>query len=406
MTADTATPPAPPPPTPADTAPAFAAALPWVGLVGLLFFVNYGSRAMLAPLLLSMEADLGLDHAQATRLLFLMACGFTASLAASAFLLSRVTPRRMAAVSCMATGAVLMGMAAVRDHATARYMFVLMGLAAGLYFPAGMATLGTLARQRDWGKAVSIHELGPNLSFVAVPLLAEAGLRVTDWRGVLLAVGVAGMLTGIVFAWVGRGGRTLAEPPSVRGFAGVLRSPLTWLFAWLLAVGVAGEYAVFSVLPLHLVDGMGLAPSTANGLLAASRVITPFAALAGGWVADRMGARRAIAACLALTGTALLAMAVPSAAVVTAGMTVQGAMTAFIFPAIFKELARCWPAGYQPTVLCIATPASSLLGTGAAPALLGLVGQTWSFGTGFALLGLLALASIIPLRLLPPEPGR
>ncbi|NHZ45161.1 MFS transporter, partial [Nitratidesulfovibrio liaohensis] len=203
MTADTATPPAPPPPTPADTAPAFSAALPWVGLVGLLFFINYGSRAMLAPLLLSIEADLGLDHAQATRLLFLMACGFTVSLAASAFLLSRVTPRRMAAFSCMATGAVLMGMAAVRDHATARYMFVLMGLAAGLYFPAGMATLGTLARQRDWGKAVSIHELGPNLSFVAVPLLAEAGLRVTDWRGVLLAVGVAGMLTGIVFAWVG-----------------------------------------------------------------------------------------------------------------------------------------------------------------------------------------------------------
>lgn len=405
MTADT-TSPAAPPAMQADTAPSFAAALPWVGLVGLLFFINYGSRAMLAPLLLSIESDLGLDHAQATRLLFLMACGFTVSLAASAFLLSRVTPRRMAAFSCMATGAVLMGMAAVRDHATARYMFVLMGLAAGLYFPAGMATLGTLARQRDWGKAVSIHELGPNLSFVVMPLLAEAGLRVTDWRGVLLAVGVAGMLAGMVFAWVGRGGRTLAEPPSIQGFAGVLRSPLTWLFAWLLAVGVAGEYAVYSVLPLYLVDGMGLAPSTANGLLAASRVITPFAALAGGWVSDRMGARRTITACLALTGVSLLVMAVPSTLVVTAAMTVQGGMTAFIFPAIFKELARCWPAARQPTVLCIATPVSSLLGTGAAPALLGLVGQTLSFRAGFALLGLLALASIIPLRLLPPEPGR
>ncbi len=399
-------PPNTPPEISGDTAPAFAAALPWVGLVGLLFFVNYGSRAVLAPLLLPLEADLGLNHAQATRLLFLMACGFTVSLAASGFLLSRIAPRRMAAFSCMATGAVLMGMSFVHDHATARYMFVLMGLAAGLYFPAGMATLGSLARQRDWGKAVSIHELGPNLSFVAVPLLAEAGLRVTDWRGVLLAVGVVGMLTGIVFAWIGRGGRTMAEPPSVRGLSGVLRSPLTWLFAWLLAVGVAGEYAVYSVLPLHLVDEMGLAPGSANGLLAASRAVTPFAALAGGWVADRMGARRTIAASLGLTGLSLLAMAVPSSLVVTAGMTVQGAMTAFIFPAIFKELARCWPAGYQPTVLCIATPVSSLIGTGAAPALLGMAGQSWSFSGGFVLLGLLALATIIPLRLLPPEAGR
>lgn len=400
------TPPNAPPEISGNTAPAFAAALPWVGLVGLLFFVNYGSRAVLAPLLLPLEADLGLNHAQATRLLLLMACGFTASLAASGFLLSRIAPRRMAAFSCVATGAVLMGMSFVHDHATARYMFVLMGLAAGLYFPAGMATLGSLARQRDWGKAVSIHELGPNLSFVAVPLLAEAGLRVTDWRGVLLAVGLAGMLTGIVFAWIGRGGRTLAEPPSVRGLAGVLRSPLTWLIAWLLAVGVAGEYAVYSVLPLHLVDEMGLAPGSANGLLAASRAVTPFAALAGGWVADRMGARRTIAASLGLTGLSLLAMAVPSTIVITAGMTVQGAMTAFIFPAIFKELARCWPAERQPVVLCIATPVSSLIGTGAAPALLGMAGQSWSFSGGFVLLGLLALATIIPLRLLPPEAGR
>ncbi|HEU6438615.1 MAG TPA: MFS transporter [Nitratidesulfovibrio sp.] len=399
MTADT-------PATPPGTAPAFSAALPWVGLVGLLFFVNYGSRAVLAPLLLPLEADLGLNHVQATRLLFLMACGFTASLAASGFLLSRIAPGRMAAFSCVATGLVLMGMSFVRDHATARCMFVLMGLAAGLYFPAGMATLGSLARQRDWGKAVAIHELGPNLSFVAVPLLAEAGLRIADWRGVLLAVGVLGVAAGTTFACIGRGGRALAEPPSVRGLAGVLRSPLTWLFAWLLTVGVAGEYAVYSVLPLHLVDGMGLAPGTANGLLAASRAATPFAALAGGWVADRMGARRTIAASLGLTGVSLLAMTAPSVLVVTAGMTVQGAMTAFIFPAIFKELARCWPAERQPTVLCITTPVSSLFGTGAAPALLGMVGQAWTFSAGFALLGVLVLATIIPLRLLPPEADR
>ncbi|BFR48674.1 MFS transporter [Nitratidesulfovibrio sp. HK-II] len=392
--------------TATDTAPVFSAALPWVGLVALLFFVNYGSRAVLAPLLLSIETDLGLNHAQATRLLFLMACGFTVSLAASGFLLSRVAPRRMAAFSCMATGAVLMGMSAVHDHAAARYMFVLMGLAAGLYFPAGMATLGTLARQRDWGKAVSIHELGPNLSFVAVPLLAEAGLRFTDWRGVLAGMGALGMLAGITFACVGRGGRALAEPPSLRGFTGALRSPLTWLFAWLLGLGVAGEYATYSVLPLHLVESLGLAPGTANGLLAASRLVTPFAALAGGWVADRMGARRTIAACLGLTGVALLCMAAPSVALVTAGMTVQGGMTAFIFPAIFKELARCYPAARLPTVLSIATPASSLVGTGAAPALLGAIGQAWSFSAGFALLGVLALATIIPLRLLPPEPRR
>lgn len=384
----------------------FAAALPWVSLVALLFFMNYGARTLLAPLLLAIEADLALDHAQATRLLFFMACGFSVSVGSGGFLLSRVSPRRVAAFSCVATGAVLMGMSAVHDHATARPLFVLMGLATGLYFPAGMATLGSLVRQQDWGKAVAIHELGPTLSFVAVPLIAEAGLRFTDWRGVLALMGVFCAASGLLFAGVGRGGRALAEPPSVKGFAAALRSPLTWLFAWLLGFSVAGEYATYSVLPLHLVHGLGLEQGAANALLAASRTVTPFAALAGGLVADRMGARRTLIICLALTGVAMLCMAAPIRIVAVAGMTVQGALTAFIFPAIFKEFSRCYPAARQPTVLSIATPVSSLIGTGAAPALLGLIGQSWGFGAGFALLGLMGLGTLCTLRVLPEEPGQ
>ena len=51
-----------------------------------------------------------------------------------------------------------------------------MGMAAGPYMPSGLTTLTTLFKHRPWGKALVIHELAPNLSFVLVPLVTEVVL--------------------------------------------------------------------------------------------------------------------------------------------------------------------------------------------------------------------------------------
>ena len=69
---------------PKDIPMPFRTALPWTGFVALLFLLNYMSRSTLTPLLVSIEEDLGIGHAQATSLLLMQSAGFSSALAARA----------------------------------------------------------------------------------------------------------------------------------------------------------------------------------------------------------------------------------------------------------------------------------------------------------------------------------
>ena len=177
----------------------FRAALPWAGFVALLFLLNYMSRSTLTPLLVSIERDLGIGHAQATSLLLMQSAGFCVALALSGFLLCRFRPRQMAAVPLAAAGCVLMLMPLVETLLQARIAFVAFGFGVGFYFPAGMATLSSLVYPKDWGKAVAIHELAPNTGFILIPLLAQAGLLFSVWRGVFAILGAMMFATGAAF---------------------------------------------------------------------------------------------------------------------------------------------------------------------------------------------------------------
>lgn len=380
----------------------FRDALPWTAFVALLFMVNYFARSALSPLLIGLEADLEVGHAQATGLLLNQAVGFSASQFLCGFLLSRITPARMVAFSVAASGACLLSMSLVEGLGGARLVFTLFGFAAGLYFPAGMATLASLVQPKDWGKAVAVHELAPNTSFIILPLLAEAALRFTDWRGVFTIVGVTLVMLGLAFAVWGRGGRTLAAPPSYAGCRHALTDPRTWVFTLLFSICIAGEFSTFSVLPLHLVTELGFTQERANQLVSLSRVLCPFAAIAGGWAADRMGAGFIIRGYLLLHGAALCMMALDHIVPAFMGMAAQAFVTAFAFPALFKAFARSFAPERQPLLLSLTMPVSCFIGTGVAPAFLGLCGQLTSFGTGFVVLGLISAVSVVALLVLPP----
>ena len=72
----------------------------------------------------------------------------------------------------------------------------MVGMATGLYLPSAIATLTSLVPSRHWGKALAIHELAPNLSFVAAPVVSEALMVWVSWREVLMLLGVCSLALG------------------------------------------------------------------------------------------------------------------------------------------------------------------------------------------------------------------
>ena len=357
----------------------------------MLFWLNYSARAALGPLLVSVEQELGIGHTASTSLLLMQGIGFCLSAFFCGFLLNRIRPASVVGFSILACGLVLMCMPMVEGLNQGRLMFFLFGLTVGLYFPAGMATLSTLVLQRDWGKAVAVHELAPVLGFILIPLLAQAALLVTDWRGFYRAWGVLTVILALLWLKTGKGGHSYSAPPSFQGVSEIVRSPMFWAFVALLTLSNTGEFSVYSILTLYLVNVAKLGPETANMALAGSRLPAPVAVLIAGWAADRVNVCRMLIFCLLLHATALGMMCSPLQGLVLCGIVLQGVAVAALFPAIFKLFARTFVVERQALVISLSLPIASIFSAGIVPIFLGWCGEFVSFQAG---LGLVALASL------------
>jgi predicted MFS family arabinose efflux permease len=357
-----------------------------------LFFLNFIARILLAPFLPTIERDLGITHSGAGFFFFLVSAGYLVGLTGSGFLSARLNHRTMITLSCASVGIVLLAISAADSMWAIRAGLVCLGLATGLYMPSAIATITSLVPSSHWGKAIAIHETAPNLAFVAAPLAADLFLRFSSWRAALGLLGAVSVIVAVLFHRYGKGGEFSGEPPSFAALSALLRQPAAWMIALLFGLGVSSTLGIFSMLPLYLVSERRMEQSWVNTLVALSRISGPFMALAAGWVSDSLGPRRTIAGSFLLTGlTTLLLGPAPTAWLVPI-VFLQPALAVCFFPAAFAALAAIAPARSRNVAVSFTVPAGFLLGGGAIPAFLGVMGDAGSFGLGFTWVGALILA--------------
>jgi len=172
-----------------------------------IFFLNFMSRVLLSPLLPTVEKDLKIGHEEAGSLFFLISFGYCIMLLGSSFVSSRLNHRGTIILSTVLVGGALLFVGLSHQLWMVRIGLFALGIASGLYLPSGIAILTELVSPRHWGKAVSIHELAPNSSFVLAPLIAQLLLNCFSWQGIFTLFGVLSVLSGILFSFFWRGGR-------------------------------------------------------------------------------------------------------------------------------------------------------------------------------------------------------
>ena len=380
----------------------FGAVLPWILFASLVYVTNYLTRAVFGPLLPGIEEEFAISHTASTRLLLYLSIGYTSSMLLSGPACALIRPRLLVAGSLVLAGLVFQVMAATHNFVLLSALFILFGFVTGQYFNAGMSVLRSLVRPDQWSRAVSINEFGPNIGFILAPLAAEFGSALFGWRGTLSALGWISVGIGIAFLLFGKGGdEPVGGSVSLRRQATVFRKGLLWLFAWLLGLAIAGQFAPFSVLTLHMVEERAIPPDLAAFLLSASRIATPVGALAGGYLTMRLGTRKTLTLCSAVYALALLAMGMPVTAVFIAGMFVQPLFTAMLFPPLFTMLAEAFPLRRQPLLLGVGVPIGSFFGIGLMPGVLGMFGDHLGFAAGFLAMSAAVAASLLLLRFVP-----
>ncbi len=351
------------------------------------FFLNFTSRISPAPLVPSIEKDLNLSHAGSGALFLFISLGYFITLMGSGFLSSRLSHRRTIVSSNTALGIALIGTAFCIGPWTIRLGLFAVGMAAGLYLPSAIATLTALIPARNWGKAIAIHELAPNISFIATPLICEAILAYFSWRTFFLLMGVVALIMSPVFVRCSRGGNFKGAAPSLSAFGQLAGSLSVWAMALLFSLGVIATLGIYTMLPLFLVHDHGMDRNLANTLIALSRIPCLIMAFVAGWATDRMGSGQTLKIVLLITGLLTFILGIASGAVIPYIVFLQPLIAACFFPAGFAAMALIVSPRLRNLAVSLIIPLALVTGGGLAPVFIGYIGDTRSFGLGFMICG-------------------
>ena len=346
----------------------------------------------------AIEEEIGLSHAGAGSLFFIISIGYCAALLATSYLSAGLSHRGVILLSALLVGLSLIAVSRSRTLPEIRFCLFLLGVSAGIYLPSGISALTQSVSPRHWGKAIAIHELAPNLGFVAAPLVAEVMLHCCSWRGCLSGIGAAALSFGLLYALFGKGGRFRGETPSAGNIRAVLSSPRFWFMTALFGLAIGSSLGLFKMLPLYLVAERGFDRSWANTLISFSRVSGVFMALAAGWAVDRLGPRSTLSAVLLMVGSMTVGLGVAPGNGLVPFIFLQPLVVVCFFPAGFAAITKLSPPAMRNLTVSLAILFAYLIGGGLVPAGIGLAGDLCAFSPAIVLLGAVTASSALLVR--------
>ena len=352
-----------------------------------IFFLNFICRIILAPLISEIEIGFNLTHAEAGALFFLISLGYFISITTSSFISSRLNHKRAIIMSNTVLGVALIGTAFCRDVWSLRLGLFTVGMATGVYLPSAISTLTDLIRSQHWGKALAIHDIAPNLAFVAAPLIAEFIMARFSWKIAFILFGFAALVLSPLFARFGRGGEFLGETPSFLSFRDLFAKSSFWVMAFLFSIGVCGNLGIYTMLPLYLVTERAMDRNLANTLVALSRISGLIMIFVGGWAVDRFGPKWTMKIVLLVTGMMTVLLGITPSRYTHVIVFLQPMLASCFFPAGFAAVSFIFPSKLRNLAVSLIVPMAFLVGGGILPIFIGLVGDISSFALGIAISG-------------------
>lgn len=359
------------------------------------YYLNFLSRIILAPLLPVIEDEIGLGHGAAGSLFLFITAGYATGLLGSTFVSSRLNHRHTVLVSTVTVGGAML---AASRSATMPVMDVglfVIGVGAGLFLPSGIAMITELVRKEHWGKAMVVHELAPTTALMTAPFFAEAMLRLLPWRDILGIVGVVSILWGGLFVVFGRGGHQKGESPNPKAMQTVLRDSSFWIMTIVVTLGIATSLGLYMMLPLFLVNEIGFDRQLANTIIGFSRMFGVVILFFSGMITDRIGHKHGTISFYAIMGTLTLLIGIIQGRVATPILIIlQGTSVPCFFAAAFAMISSIFPSYLRSLAVSFLVTLGFLLGAGAVPPGIGYLAEALSFSLGFSLVGISVLATL------------
>jgi NNP family nitrate/nitrite transporter-like MFS transporter len=378
--------------------------LPVLLFLASIFFVNFTARIIFSPLMPTIEADLSLTHSDAGLLFLLISLGYFIGMLGSGLLSAAVTHKKTISLSAIAVGLTLLPISFSSNKWILLIGLFVLGLSAGFYLPSGLATLTSIINPRQWGKAIAVHEMAPNLGFVAAPLLAEIFMFWFSWRIILMVLGLTSLLMGLANERYGKSGEFTGEPPRLGAILMLVKQRSYLIMLVLFCAGIGSFLGIYTMLPLYLVTEQGMGREMANTLVAISRIPGLAVVFLAGWATDRFGPKRTLVWIFALTGILTMGLGLAEGVWTSVFVFVQPMIAVCFPPAALVALSLIGTHETRNIAVSLTIPFAFLIGGGMLPILIGILGDAGAFGLGIVMVGaLITLTSILPRYLIFPQ---
>ena len=249
-----------------------------------LYFILGGAETMMSPLFPLVEPDLNITESNLAAILASVSAGIATFNILGGISSRWLTDRSMVRASAMALAA---GMALSAVAQTFWVLLIgqtLIGVAFGIYFPPGLASVARLYRGAE-GKAIAVWGQAYSFGLAAAALSVFAG---EGWRWVFVGCAVPPLLA-IVYVprWV-EADRNSAPVPWLAQLVQNARKRTYRLAFWASFGGVSMHFVVIGFSPVFF-DSRGVNLWLVGVLLAAGRVLSAPVKLVGGALYDRRG---------------------------------------------------------------------------------------------------------------------
>jgi len=356
-----------------------------------LWFINFSIRIAFSPILPLVEDEFSISHGKASSIFIFLSAGYGVGVLASGLFSGRVGYKRSIITSLLLLSIVTFLIPFVYNFSLLYLFSFLLGFSVGIYLPAAIPLITEYYSEKQWGKAISIHDTGASTAIFATPLISIFLLYFFKWRDMFMVYGVFFLLCAVIFYFVSREVKISNPPRAI--FKEIIKRRALWLQAILWVFVAGANLGIYSITPLYLTKELKMNISFANTILAISRLGSIGVAVACGFIVDKFNLRYVILIMVFITSIFTILLGTIGVKYIAFVLFFQAIFVTGFFPIGLVAIARIFDRKTRSLATGIILALSILFGGGLIPYFLGVSGDLYSFGLGIVILGVLVMLS-------------
>jgi MFS family permease len=356
-----------------------------------IWFANFSVRIIFSPILPIIEDEFMVNHARASSLFIFLSAGYGFAVIVSGFFSGKLGYKKSIVFSLALLSLVTFLIPLVHNFFLLYLFAFMLGFSVGLYIPSAIPLITEYYSEKNWGKAIAIHDTGASTAIFATPFVALFLLHFFPWPGIFMVFACTFLVCSIVFYFAGS--EIKIGSPSKSMFKDIVKIRSLWLMAiiWIFAAGA--NLGVYSIVPLYLTKELQLDIGYANFILGISRLGSVGVAIACGFIIDRFNLRKIMFSMLVVSGIFTVLLGLAPVKYVGIVLFLQAFFVTGFFPMGLVAIAKMFRREMRGPATGIILAISTVFGSGIIPYFLGISGDLYSFRLGITVLGIFTTLS-------------